>query len=231
MSVVEARDAVQGAMPPTFPTGGDVESQRKERRDAAEHRQRILAAARELFATQGVDGTSMVEIARAAEVGQGTLYRRYANKGELCFALLGDNVRRLREEVETHIAAAGGEASALAQLEFLILRLADFNEENAPLLGAMGDAACGERRHAAYHSPLYTWLRGMAVTLLGRAAAQGETAPLDVEATAAFVLAPLAIDLYLYQRDELGYTPERIVAALRRLIFDGLRLRPDPTGQ
>ncbi len=64
------------------------ETTRRERRDAAEHRRRILEAARALFATQGVDTTSMYEIARSAGVGQGTLYRRYAHKGELCGALL-----------------------------------------------------------------------------------------------------------------------------------------------
>jgi hypothetical protein len=41
------------------------------------------------------------------------------------------------------------------------------------------------------------------------------------------VLAPLSIDLYLHQRHDLGYTPERISASLRQLLFDGLRARPD----
>ena len=229
MSVTRGRDIVQRDVLPSTQAVEEVDVQRKERRDAAEHRQRILAVARELFTAQGVDGTSMAEIARAAEVGQGTLYRRYAHKGELCFALLEDSLHRLRQDVEARIETDRDNASALAQLEFVLMRLADFNEENAPLLGGIGDAACGERRHAAYHSPLYTWVRATAVTLLQRALAQGEVAPLDVEATVDVALAPLAIDLYLYQRDELGITPPRISAALRRLLFDGLRLRPGPT--
>src|SRR4051794_8640134 len=60
----------------------------KERRDAAEHRRRILIAARALFAAQGIDATNMTEIARTAHIGQGTLYRRFAHKGELCEALM-----------------------------------------------------------------------------------------------------------------------------------------------
>ncbi len=67
---------------------------RRERRDTVEHRQRILDAARALFATKGVDTTSMHEIARSAGVGQGTLYRRYADKGELCGALLSESLHR-----------------------------------------------------------------------------------------------------------------------------------------
>src|SRR5690606_37833343 len=60
----------------------------RERRDARENRQRLLAAAKRLFAAQGVDATSMHEIARTAGVGQGTLYRHFADKAELCHALL-----------------------------------------------------------------------------------------------------------------------------------------------
>jgi hypothetical protein len=46
-----------------------------------------------------------------------------------------------------------------------------------------------------------------------------------VEATADAVLAPLAVDLYLFQRNEMGMSRERIVNALRALILEGLRRR------
>jgi len=197
---------------------------RKERRDAAAHRQHILAVARTLFAEQGVDVTTMHEIARTAGVGQGTLYRRYAHKGELCAALLEENAQRFRQEIEAQVEqATSHDTSALEQLDVLLTRLATFTDLNGPLLGAIGDAACGERRHAAYTSPLYQWLRKMVVQLLGRAVQQGEAPALDVEGTVDAVLAPLSVDLYLYQRRELGHSPERIIAALRRLLFVGLK--------
>ena len=199
---------------------------RKERRDAVMHRQRIIAAARDLFAARGVDATSMHEIARAAGVGQGTLYRRYAHKGELCGDLLADSMRRFCEDVGTHLLGAGAGESALARLDGVLTRLVTFNEANGPLLGAIGDAACGERRAGPYHSPFYRWLRQTVSTLLQEAVACAEAAPLDVEATVDAVLALLAIDVYLYQRHALDHTPERITAALRRLLFEGLRGRP-----
>lgn len=219
MTTLEGRESIPSDIPSPC---CDANAARKERRDAAEHRLRILSVARDLFASQGVNATSMAEIARAAQVGQGTLYRRYAHKGELCMALIDDNLRRFQEDMQARLVSVGGGA-ALEQLEFLLLRLAAFNEENAPLLGAIGDAACGERRTAVYQSPLYTWLRAMVVLLLQRALERSETAPLDVEASADAVLAPLAIDLYLYQRHALGFTPDRITRSLHRLIFDGLR--------
>lgn len=61
------------------------------RRDAEENRQRLLAAAREVFAEQGLDST-MDEVAERAGVGVGTAYRRFANKEELIDALFSERI-------------------------------------------------------------------------------------------------------------------------------------------
>ena len=65
------------------------------RRDAAANRERILDAARGLFAERGFE-TSMDDVARAAGVGAGTLYRRFATKEALLDAILGDVLERYR---------------------------------------------------------------------------------------------------------------------------------------
>jgi AcrR family transcriptional regulator len=59
------------------------------RRDAADNRDRLLAAAVEVFDTQGLDA-SVTEIARVAGVGMGTLYRRFPTKAALVEALVHD---------------------------------------------------------------------------------------------------------------------------------------------
>ena len=59
------------------------------RRDAQANRERIVAAARAVFAAQGIDAT-VEEIARRAGVGMGTLYRRFPTKEELVDAVLED---------------------------------------------------------------------------------------------------------------------------------------------
>ncbi len=198
---------------------------RRERRDAAEHRRRILTVARELFGAQGVEATSMHEIARGAGVGQGTLYRRYAHKGELCTALLDENTGRFFADAERHLADSA--RPALDRLADLLTELAAFNETNGPLMGAIGDASCGSRRGEFYGSPFYQGLRGAVAALLHSAIERGETGPLDIGPIADAVLAPLTIDLYLHQRHTLGYPREQILAALRRMLFEGLRARPD----
>lgn len=76
---------------------------RSERRDAAENRQRILDVASKLFELHGVERVSMNQIASEAQIGAGTLYRRYRNKSELCMDLIKDNATLFFEEVEIYL--------------------------------------------------------------------------------------------------------------------------------
>ena len=71
------------------------------RKDAERNRQRLLAAATELFAQRGLDVT-LNDVAHHAGVGVGTAYRRWANKEQLIDELFA---RRLEE-----IAALANEA-------------------------------------------------------------------------------------------------------------------------
>lgn len=207
------------AFPP--PPWEETEEGRGERRDAAENRRRVLEVARELFAERGVERVSMHEIARAAGIGQGTLYRRYAHKGLVCMALLDEGFRRLYAGVAARLADTS--EPALTQLDFFLTTLVAFIEANAPLLGAVSDAACGERRGEDRDNPFHLWLHGTVTALLERAVATGEIPSLDIAPAADIILAPVAIDHYLYQRQHHGYPAERILASARRVLFDGLR--------
>jgi AcrR family transcriptional regulator len=78
-------------------------SDRPLRADARRNRERIVAAAREVFTRQGGDA-QIDDIARAAGVGVGTVYRHFPHKdallGELLverFRLMADNAERALE--------------------------------------------------------------------------------------------------------------------------------------
>jgi AcrR family transcriptional regulator len=64
------------------------------RADAERNRQRLLTAAKELFAQRGVDVT-LDEIARHTGVGTGTAYRRFPNKDALIEALMADRIAEI----------------------------------------------------------------------------------------------------------------------------------------
>ena len=59
------------------------------RSDARRNRERLVAAARELFASAGLDVPAR-EVARQAGVGVGTLYRHFPTRDDLVDAVLGE---------------------------------------------------------------------------------------------------------------------------------------------
>jgi len=69
------------------------------RSDALDNRERILDAARALFSADGLD-VPMREIARRAEVGPATLYRRFPTKQVLVAEAFADQLRACRAIVD-----------------------------------------------------------------------------------------------------------------------------------
>lgn len=70
---------------------------RPKRADAQRNRERILAAAKEVFGEQGAEA-SMEEVGRVAEVGVGTLYRHFHTKQVLLGDLLAERFRLFHAE-------------------------------------------------------------------------------------------------------------------------------------
>ncbi|GAA0633744.1 TetR/AcrR family transcriptional regulator [Sporichthya brevicatena] len=77
------------------------------RADAARNRERILAAAEEVFAARGLEAT-LDDIAAHAGLGVGTVYRRFENREALVDALFEERLRdvaalaaRAREEADS----------------------------------------------------------------------------------------------------------------------------------
>jgi AcrR family transcriptional regulator len=71
--------------------GGWPVSTPPERGDAARNRALLLDAARRLVAERGPDAVTMDEIAAAAGVGKGTLFRRFGSRAGLMMVLLDED--------------------------------------------------------------------------------------------------------------------------------------------
>lgn len=87
------------------------------RRDAERNRVRILQAARETFATGGLSVT-LDDIAAAAGVGVGTVYRRFPDKEALIDALFEERIAQIAEVAEAGHSAADPWAALVDYFEF-----------------------------------------------------------------------------------------------------------------
>jgi AcrR family transcriptional regulator len=74
------------------------------RADARRNREAVIAAAKKLFADQGLDA-QMPDVAKAAKVGVGTVYRHFPTKDDLIAALAAERFERLAENVREALEA------------------------------------------------------------------------------------------------------------------------------
>ena len=87
----------------------------------------------------------------------------------------------------------------------------------------MCDEANEPPRLSSYHVPLYLWLQDLFSELLVEAVAKGELATLDIPFTTDTILATLNPLFYRFQRQERGFSPERILQGLHHIYVDGLK--------
>jgi AcrR family transcriptional regulator len=80
-----------------------LESERPMRADARRNRERLVAAAREVFTEQGV-AASMEAIARQAGVGVGTLYRHFPTRLDVVEAVYQDDVQELADAAQRAVS-------------------------------------------------------------------------------------------------------------------------------
>lgn len=181
----------------------------KERADAARNRAAVLEAAGRLFAEHGVEAVSMDQVAAAAGVGKGTLFRRFGDKSGLAVALLDARERVLQEAILHGPPPLGPGAPADERLAAFIDAYLDYLLEHLALIRMSETATPGARyRIGAYRF----WHRHTAI-LLG-------TTP-DPEHTAHALLAALSAEHVAALLPELG--EQRIRAGLIRLAHSAMQ--------
>ncbi|MGW0179121.1 TetR/AcrR family transcriptional regulator [Nocardia sp. NPDC003345] len=173
-----------------------------ERADAARNRAKVLAAAAELFATRDPGAVTMDDIAKAAGVGRGTLYRRYPDTGSVATALLDEHERALQERLLTGPPPLGPGAPPARRLAAFYAAMVELLDTHAHLV--LGAEIGGARFTTGAYGFWYAHVRSL-VTAAGFPEPDAMVDPL---------LAPLAAEVYRQQR-ERGLTSEQIIEALR----------------
>ena len=98
-----------------------------------ESRRRLLAAARTLFVSRGYHATRPQDIAREADVGNGTFYLHFTDKRDIFLAFAEEACNELRAELEGPLSSAG---SLVERLSAGIEAAFDFGERNVGLVAA-----------------------------------------------------------------------------------------------
>lgn len=185
------------------------------RKDAAENQREILSCARNLIEKEGASRVSMNQIAKAAGVGAGTLYRHFKNKSTLCLSLVYQDLEEYKLDGE-RILKEGG-LGPERKFHALLARYLDFREKNQDLLRAVEGGQESPGGDAFYGSALYEELCALfeeALTAAGHARA-GDEALFQAD----MILAMLRSDSYLMQRERRGLSKEQICARIERLFL------------
>jgi len=142
----------------------------KKRADARRNEQALLAAAAEVFVTSGVEAP-VRDVAKAAGVGMGTIYRHFPTRADLIIAVYRHQVEACAQAGPALLASSSTPHEALAKWIGLFVDL---------LVTKHGLAAAMQSDHTGYktlHRYFVDRLVPVCAQLLEAAAAAGEIRP------------------------------------------------------
>jgi AcrR family transcriptional regulator len=202
-------------------------------RDPEGTRQRVLSAARAVFAEHGFEGARVDEVARRARVSKGTVYNVVSSKEELFLRCLADGMEDAQRRIEAAVRterAPGPALHTLVRTLFLELLPSLTGEQSLhhQAVGVMGT-------NSGVRDPLLRQLRGFyrdrerdisELVDLGQSAGafRADLAPEDFA-----ILLQATIDGLVYRStlDPSRVIPPRLVAVFAALLRGGLERQGD----
>ncbi|MFH7594589.1 TetR/AcrR family transcriptional regulator [Streptomyces racemochromogenes] len=138
-------------------------TERKPRKDAARNRQAVLEAADALFGrSETPEDLTMADIAAAAGVGKGTLFRAFGDRAGLLRALYEARLEPVREAVETGPPPLGPATPPQERVPALLDALLCFKLDNRRLALALEEAGSS----SPYQAGHYDWWHGVLRSVL-----------------------------------------------------------------
>jgi len=188
-------------------------AQRRERADAARNRRMILGAAEDLLALGGTGHVSIDDVAAAAGVGKGTVFRRFGSRAGLMRALVEERVRALSQSVASGPPPVGPGAPAAERLAAFLDAAVEIAARNAAVMAAYSRALTARESEAVGRqaNSVYQDWHAHASALIAEA-----RPTLDAELLADLLLSSLHSDLARHLMS-VGQT-ERLTVTLHQLI-------------
>ncbi|WP_026328094.1 TetR/AcrR family transcriptional regulator [Streptomyces sulphureus] len=134
--------------------------ERKPRKDAARNREAVLAAADTLFAhCESPEEVTMADVAAAAGVGKGTLFRAFGDRTGLLRALYAQRLEPTRAAVESGPPPLGPDTPPLQRVPALLDAALCFKFENRHLALALEETGSTSPYQAGHYARWHALLR------------------------------------------------------------------------
>ncbi|MBO2456852.1 TetR/AcrR family transcriptional regulator [Actinomadura violacea] len=184
--------------------------ERKPRKDAVRNRRAVLAAADALFARcESTEDVTMADVAAAAGVGKGTLFRAFGDRTGLIRALYEARLEPIMDAVETGPPPLGPPTPPLQRIPALLDALLCFKLDNRRLALALEETGSASPYQAEHYERWHSLLQAMLKQIPGLA---------ESDFTAHALLAATRADLVEHLAGQKCVPRERMQAQLASFI-------------
>lgn len=193
-------------------------TERRPRKDAARNRAAVLAAADALFTEcESPEDVTMADIAAAAGVGKGTLFRAFGDRTGLIRALYAARLEPVRSAVEEGQPPLGPGTPALERVPALLDTLLCFKLDNRHLALALEATGSDSPYQAEHYERWHILVRSALEQVPGLA---------NGDFTAHALLATIRADLVEHLAGQKGVPREEMRKQLARFIAEVLGTAP-----
>ncbi len=191
-------------------------SEPRTRKDAVRNREAVLAAADALFARREDPGDiTMADVAAAAGVGKGTLFRAFGDRAGLLRALYEARLEPIGAAVEAGPPPLGPGTPAAERVPAVLDALLCFKLDHRGLALALEESGSGSPYRTEHYARWHALLRDLLEQI---------PAPADSDFTAHVLLAAVRADLVEHLAGERGTAGDALRARLAELVGTVLAL-------
>jgi len=191
----------------------------------------ILDAALEVFRLKSYHGATTKEVADAAGVSVGSLFRLFPNKEDLLTGLLTELVdtvcpRLFAEKMDTILGDYLGNHMEAAVKSFIHGRLVLFHENRHLISVIHAESAFNPSLREAMYSQIYGPMRKLIEQFVSLGIAQGRFRPMDPSAAARYIASSILytfLDVWYLNVELTGETLEKIENDFVDLIMNGIK--------
>jgi AcrR family transcriptional regulator len=204
-------------------------TQNQKQLQSEQTRHRIIDTAVRIFARKGFHGTSMADLASAANLTKGAFYHHFESKDALFFAVVESVQEKWRDAVEHEVLQA---ENPLDQLMALLNSHAQLLHKEptlclviTSLTAEMEDNGSASNFVAALHG-VYSTLIGFIEDIIRRGQAQGQVrGDVDARLIALNIVGLLRGVSCFGVLSDMGLDCEMVIHAVSPVLLDGLRAK------